>query len=58
MVKITKAFVYRGRPATGGWTKRQLEILGVPWPPQDGWIKRITGNTLTDEAAAEFLRRW
>ena len=34
-----------------GWSRKQLEILGVPWPAQSGWRQRlvIAGRTLTAE---------
>lgn len=25
----------------GGWTKKALESLGVSWPPQKGWKKKL-----------------
>lgn len=35
-------------------TKRQLEILGMKWPPEDGWKKRAEGIELTDRQARMF----
>lgn len=29
------------RTPRGGWTKKQLAIGGVPWPPPKGWKKRL-----------------
>ncbi len=35
------------RTARGAWTKRQLENLGVAWPPRKGWVKAFdSGVTL------------
>jgi hypothetical protein len=25
----------------GGWTKKDLATLGVPWPPPKGWRKAL-----------------
>ena len=34
-----------------GWTRKQLQILDVSWPPQSGWRQRIVakGRTLSAE---------
>ena len=34
-----------------GWSRKQLKILGVPWPPKAGWRQRIvaTKRTLSAE---------
>src|SRR5262245_40113153 len=31
----------------GGFTKRQLSILGVAWPPKKGWLKRMVGKSIS-----------
>jgi hypothetical protein len=33
-----------GRSPAGGWTKKQLAIWGVPWPPPKGWKRKLTGT--------------
>ena len=39
-----------------GWTRKQLEILGVPWPAQSGWRQRlvIAGRILSSEEVDEL----
>ena len=27
-----------------GWTRKQLKILGVPWPPPSGWRQRLVAE--------------
>jgi hypothetical protein len=29
------------KTSNGGWTKKQLRLFGVEWPPQPGWRDRI-----------------
>lgn len=29
------------KTAKGGWTRRSLESLGVPWPPPKGWKRKL-----------------
>ncbi len=46
-----------GSPNPSGWNARQLDILGIPWPPFQGW-KSAAANRLriTKEEAIRFLR--
>ncbi len=45
MHRISTTWIYDNRATKlgGGWTRRQLELIGVNWPPAKGWIDRI-GN--------------
>jgi hypothetical protein len=54
-MKITNEFIKLGASDRGGWNKHQLEVLGVPWPPTEGWKDRIIGTEISDEDAKEFL---
>lgn len=53
-MKITSSFIDKNKTKNGGWTKRQLEILGVSWPPQKGWKSKTLGLILTDFEVKEF----
>lgn len=39
---VTIEEIMAARTKNGGWTKATLSQWGVDWPPQKGWIKRIT----------------
>lgn len=54
-MKVTPKFITQGQSFRGGWTARQLELLGFPWPPARGWRQLAVGRELTDEQAREFL---
>lgn len=54
-MKITQSLILAGRSGPGGWNAKQLEILGVSWPPQSGWQKRIEGNFIDSRDAERFL---
>jgi hypothetical protein len=45
------------RTRRGAWTRKQLEALGVAWPPVKGWLKRFNKPQLVSvsdwEIAAE-----
>jgi len=37
------------KSSRGGWNRKQLEALGVPWPLKAGWAQRLIGQTFTPE---------
>jgi hypothetical protein len=45
--KVTLEEIMAARTPRGSWTKAQLQAWGVPWPPQKGWAKRLTGDEST-----------
>ena len=55
VVTVTGEFLARGMSDRGGWTRAQLAILGVGWPPSPGWRIDAAGKRLTQEQADEFL---
>ena len=55
MPTITTKLIYDGRSANGGWSKSQLKILGIDWPPKQGWIEEVEGLQITLEKAAKFI---
>lgn len=55
VVRITEEFLASGLSARGGYSRRQLELLGVSWPPPKGWKRSVMDGIITDELAAEFV---
>lgn len=53
-MRITKSFINLNRTKNGGWTKRQLEIIGIPWLPQKGWIQKAIQNSIDEKQKKEF----
>lgn len=41
--------------AHGGWTRRQLDILRVQWPPASDWKNKCRNRKISAVDAAEFL---
>jgi hypothetical protein len=54
-MKITEELILNGMSENGGWSKRQLETLGVEWPPITGWKDRVIGNEIESDKAGLFL---
>ena len=59
VVRLTPEELERGKTAKGGYTRKQLEAWGVPWPPPKGWKHvLLTGRPKVDPkwAHAELQR--
>lgn len=55
MQKITEKFLKEGQSANGGWSKRQLNMIGVNWPPASGWKQTVIGQLIEEKTARDFL---
>lgn len=53
---LTKENIEAGSTSGVSYTRRQLEALGVAWPPVHGWKAGLIGKTISDEKYAEFMR--
>ena len=51
---LTREFIMEHRTRRGGWTKAQLQVIGVEWPPRNGWIGRACGRNITPDQADMF----
>ena len=58
MFTITKHWLreFSSGNSRGGWTKAQLEAVGVSWPPPKGWLDAVIGLEIEDSAKADFER--
>lgn len=52
---VTNEFLEKGRSDSGGYNRKQLELLGVAWPPLKGWKKAIIGTNIGDDVAEMFI---
>lgn len=44
---VSLAEIVRAQTAAGGWTRKTLHKWGVPWPPPQGWKKRLARREAT-----------
>jgi len=51
---VTKDFIMKYRTAKGGWTRSQIEDLGMAWPAKRGWKDRAVGKEISEERAESF----
>jgi hypothetical protein len=54
MHTVTRQWIHKHKTPRGSWNQRQLNALGISWPPAKGWIDQTAGMQITDEAAKEF----
>lgn len=52
---VTKDFILAYKTDRGAWTRAQLSLLGVDWPPRAGWMQRVVGMELNDSDAEAFM---
>lgn len=38
-----------------GFTRAQVECLGIPWPPTKGWLRSLVGQTVQRARWEEFV---
>lgn len=56
MIEITESWLHANCSAGSAWTRAQLAVLGINWPPTYGWKRRLIGLEISDETAAAFVR--
>lgn len=52
---LTRELVLKGRSRRGGWTREQLKVLGVAWPPKSGWLDALEGKDIPDAVYQRFM---
>jgi hypothetical protein len=45
-MKITKEEIESKKTERGGYTKKQLAVWGIPWPPRKGWKKKLIDSSI------------
>ena len=51
---VTKQWLKDNATLNGSWTRAQLNVLGIEWPPAKGWQDRISGKVLNDREVEQF----
>lgn len=54
-VIMTHAIIELARSRNGGWSKKQLELVGVDWPLANGWKKSLIGQEITASIVHKFI---
>lgn len=43
---ITKEWIKAHTTPAGSWNRKQIEALGLTYPPRKGWMKRLEGTEI------------
>ena len=54
MIRLTDRLIEGGKTRRGGFTRAQLAVLGVSWPPKGGWKQRLIGTSIDDATLERF----
>lgn len=54
-MKITATLLDAGKSIRGGWNRKQMDILGVSWPPREGWQRSVIGKDISGDDAERYL---
>ncbi|GLK95834.1 hypothetical protein GCM10008164_35740 [Achromobacter xylosoxidans] len=53
-MKVTNDWLLQWQTPNGGYNKKQLMLLGVPWPPKRGWKHDMLDREISEEIARAF----
>lgn len=53
---VTDEWLTRWMTPGGSYTKAQLRLIGVEWPPAKGWKGKVIGAYISGSAAADFAK--
>ena len=55
-MKVTREEIEAGKTEKGGFTRKQLEAWGVPYPPPKGWMEALMEGKTMEEAGLEQVQ--
>jgi len=57
MVTLTHELIHSAATNWGGFTKAQLAVLGISYPPRHGWLRRLCGTEIPLAMWEQFLAK-
>jgi hypothetical protein len=51
---ITDKWIINNKTPGGGYNRKQLNILGIEWPPKFNWKLTLVGKKINKKVAKEF----
>ena len=54
-VTITLEMIADAKTKAGGYTRAQLKVLGIDWPPPKGWAKALVGQDIEESLYQQFM---
>jgi hypothetical protein len=53
--RVTQDLIQQGRSDAGGWSRAQMALIGVAWPPVSGWRLMAVDRAISDDDARKFV---
>lgn len=54
MFTITADWLEQNKTSAGAYSKQQLKVLGIDWPPRKGWQRKVIGTEIRDTQSMQF----
>ncbi len=54
MIELTWENIHAAARSGCGFTRAQLAVLGIQWPPRKGWVVNLIGKEITDAQYEAF----
>jgi len=51
---VTRDWIFKNQTKRKAWTRRQLAILAVSWPPPRGWMYHAKGRIIDESDRVTF----
>jgi hypothetical protein len=55
LLTLSGEMIHGAATQSNGWNRKQLSVLGVPWPPPSGWLKKLEGRKVMFWQWQKFL---
>jgi hypothetical protein len=55
-VTITPEMLVRAKTKAGGYTRAQMDVFEVAWPPPPGWPRFLIGREVEQEQFDRFVQ--
>lgn len=55
LITLTEERLEKSKTPKGGYNAKQLKIIDVSWPPQNGWKDQVTNTSLPLGQFLEFV---
>ena len=52
---ITNKLIESGKSINGGWSREQLKLLGISWPPPIGWKESVISKSILKIDADKYI---
>lgn len=49
MFFVSKEWVWEHRTKKNSFKRKQLEALGISWPPKNGWLQTVDKKIISEE---------